>query len=92
MEVNLSGEFIKAQLIQQTNDGKTFAVAYMDDGHYRLIVFDYNRVIVDFNVNEALKIDNNTIPINGFFQPFCVTAFMEKDELFYALYYKDTQT
>jgi len=59
---------------------------------FHLLVFDFEKVIVDFNVNEQFNIDNKTIGISGFFQPFCMTCFMEDNDLFFSFFYNHTKT
>ena len=67
MSIELEGEYIKASIIEQNKKGDKFLVAYMDNGIFHLLAFDYDSLIEDFNINEHFGIDNTTIPFSGFF-------------------------
>lgn len=62
----------------------------MDDGHWYLCVFDKEKVIVEFDVNAALKLNNHTIPIAGFAQPFASSAFINDDRIFLNVFHNAT--
>jgi len=49
---DIIGTYIKANLIEQSEDSKRFAVAYNDDGQIHLLIFDKQKIIVDFDVNK----------------------------------------
>ena len=42
-----------------------FILAYIDDGVWKLVVFNEEQVLFSFNVNEEFDIDNFTIPISA---------------------------
>ena len=64
--LEITGDYIKANKIEQNDRGNMFSVAYLDDGFWRFVVFNFNEVIIDFDVNGHFNIDNFTIPIMGF--------------------------
>lgn len=64
----------------------------MDNGAWYLMVFNTKEMIAKLNINEHFKIDNNTIPIAGFAQPFATCCFMDNNEIYYNFFYKDTKT
>jgi len=93
MNIPIAGEYIKAQFVEQNEKGDIFALAYMDNGIFHLLVFDKEKQICDYNVNEKFNINNFTTPIAGFFQPFCMTCFSsDPDVLFYSFFHKCTMT
>ena len=92
LSIELKGEYIKCQNIEQNQSGDLFASAYMDDGNWYLLIFDIEKELVRFDINSHFGIDNNTIPIAGFTQPFATCCFMSDDEIYYNFFYKDTKT
>lgn len=64
--LEIRGEYIKANKIEQNEEGNLFAIAYIDDGFWRFVVFNYSEVIVDYDVNANFNFDNHTVPIMGF--------------------------
>ena len=69
-----------------------FSVAYLDDGYWRLVVFDFTKVIVDFDVNSKFDIDNSTMPVMGFSQPFSTSCFLKNNLIFYNFFHRPTKT
>jgi hypothetical protein len=78
-------------MIEQNQAGDLFATAYMDDGKWYLLVFNANEEIDRFSINDAFNIDNNTIPIAGFAQPFATCCFLNDNTIYYNFFYKDTK-
>lgn len=39
--LEITGDYIKANKIEQNEWGDMFSVAYLDDGYWKLVVFDY---------------------------------------------------
>ena len=64
----------------------------MDNGKWYLVVFDVEKEIERFSINDHFNIDNNTIPIAGFAEPFASCCFIGNDEIYYNFFYKDTKT
>ena len=81
--------------IEQNEEGTIFAVPYLDDGEFRLRVFeipekenmDAKTEITrtkeeiearELNINEALGLDNHTMPIDNFPDPFINCCFVDK--------------
>ena len=90
--IEIKGEYIKANIIQQNSAGDQFLIAYIDNGVFHLLVIDYDKILIDFNVNEHFNIDNHTIPIAGIFNPFAITTYMEDENVvFYCFYHRKTK-
>jgi hypothetical protein len=76
------GDYIKANIIDQSENGDIFALCYIDNGVFHLRIFDDKKVIQDFNINEMFDIIDDTISIPGFFQPFICCCFIDSHEIF----------
>ena len=70
-----------------------FAISYIDDGEFRLRVFDEKqRASVveieanEFNINKELGLDNYTIPFEGFDDPLITCCFVNNDRIFINLF------
>lgn len=74
--MEIAGDYIKANKIEQNEQGDMFSVAYLDDGYWKLLVFNFTDVIVDFDINSHFNIDNSTMPVMGFDQPFSTCCFL----------------
>ena len=68
----------------------------MDDGHFYIRKFDKRQRTVEeiaeeeFDVNAALELDNFTMPIDNFPDPFITCCFVTDDILFVNLYHSFT--
>ena len=100
-KIEIKGEYIKAQFVEQNETGDVFAIPYSDNGIFHILTFGKvteemlkNNIPLkyeDFNVNEKFGIDNHTTPIAGFFQPFCLTCFSsDQNVLYYCFFHKTT--
>ena len=78
--------------IEQFDDGKIFALAYIDQGVFRLQTFNAEKIIANLNINEAIGIDDSTVPLNGMLEPPITCCFINSDELFVSLFHKMTYT
>jgi hypothetical protein len=90
--LEIRGEFIKANKIEQNEAGNLFCVAYIDNGLWRFVVFNKNEVVTDFDVNTEFNIDNYTVPIMGFSQPFASCCFLSNNNIFFNFFYRPTKT
>ena len=88
----ITGDYIKANKIEQNEKGTMFSVAYLDDGNWRFLIFDFNDLICDFDVNGHYDIDTSTMPIMSFSQPFATCCFLNDNDLFYNFFHRPTKT
>ena len=64
----------------------------MDNGIFKMRVFDINPFPIekeaeDVNFSEMLSLDNFTIPVAGFPDPFITSTFINDDRIFVVLYH-----
>lgn len=89
--------YIKMKDIEQNASGSKFALAYIDDGNFKLRVFGKEprtQEEIDktqLNINEKIGINNFTMPISNFPEPFITCTFINDDLLFVNLFYNHTQ-
>jgi len=89
---DLKGEYIKAKEVIQNSDASLFCCPYFDNGTFRLLVFDKDRVHRDFNINQAIKMDTKTRPNDNFQEPMMSACFVENDTIFVNIFHsKDLQ-
>jgi hypothetical protein len=95
-EESFNGHYIKLKEVEQNIHATKFAVCYNDDGVFKLRVFDReNRnakqiADTDFNFNDLLGIDNWTMAINNFPDPFITCCFVTDEMLFVNLFHSHT--
>ena len=89
--MEITGVYIKANKIEQNEKGTMFSVAYLDDGFWRFVVFDFHDLVCDFDVNGHYNIDSFTMPIMSFSQPFATCCFLNNNELFYNFFHRPTK-
>lgn len=91
-------QYIKCKEIEQNGDGTQYALAYYDDGKFRIRTFGRNQrtedeiVVEEFDVNTALGIDDHTMVNSGFDDPFINIEFVTDDRLFVNLFHNETIT
>lgn len=90
--------YIKLKEVEQNAAGDGFAIAYFDDGNFRIRTFgektrtEAEIAAEELDVSKALGLDNHTMPIDNFPDPFITCTFVT-DELLYAnLYHTPTRT
>jgi len=90
--------YIKLKEVEQNAAGDGFAIAYFDDGNFRIRTFgeatrsEADIAAEELDVNKALGLDNHTMPIDNFPDPFITCTFVT-DELLYAnLHHTPTRT
>lgn len=90
--------YIKLKEVEQNAKGTKFAIAYLDDGRFRIRIFgENNRNPEDIkgwelDVNEKLNMNNHTMPINDFPDPFISCVFVSDNLLFVNLFHNATLT
>lgn len=85
--------FIRCKEVEQNSAGNKYAVIYVDDGKFRLRVFgketrtEETIEAEEFNINAAIGINDYTMPIQGFADPFSTCSFITDDRIFVQLFY-----
>ena len=78
-------------LVEQTNDGKTVAVAYQDNGRFFVDVMSTIGEELDhFDVSAHLVLDDQSTPITGFWEPLITSVFIpgeDGSDLFIVVYH-----
>lgn len=93
-----SNSYIKLREVEQRDDGQFFAVSYLDDGIFKLRTFGKEKRSEqeikdnDFNINDALNLDNHTMPIDNFPDPFIACVFVSDQMLFVNLFHNASLT
>ena len=100
-----STDYIKMKEIEQNSAGNKYALAYNNDGNFRIRTFKMSDLPdplpnpakpqrskdviekFEFKINEELGIDNWTMAIDGFPDPFIVCCFISDDLIFVNLFY-----
>lgn len=73
----VDGTYIKMKTIEQSDDGKTLAVCYQDDGVFHVLLLTADgQVIDDVNVSKMLHLDKKAKPVEGFWEPGIVCSFI----------------
>jgi len=87
------GDFLKMALIEQTLTGKTFCIAYQDNGEFFISFVDQKGEELDnFNVTEYLGIDNTSLPLADFYEPRIAVSFIEDDNVMVSVYHRGDKT
>ena len=85
--------FIRCKEVEQNYQGNKYAFVYIDDGKFRLRVMGKEERSPEtvqkeeFDINKALGINDYTMPIQGFADPFCTCSFITDDRIFVQLFY-----
>ena len=91
-------DYIKLKEVEQNEDGTKFAIAYLNDGAFRLRVFgEVTRTPEEIeadevDINEELGLDNSTMPIHNFPDPFIVCTFVNNKIIYVCLFHNKTLT
>lgn len=76
-------------LIEQTNSGKIFSVAYQDSGHYYVtVVSNTGEEFTTIDVSEILEIDADSKPIEGFYEPLITSNFLNDEVVRIVAYHR----
>ena len=85
--------YIKMKDVEQNSTGDKYATCYIDDGHFKMRVFGKEQRSPDealrkeLDINKELHIDNYTIPIGNFAEPFITCTFITDGLLFVNLFH-----
>jgi hypothetical protein len=89
------GEYIKMNLIEQSDDGKTVAIAWQNNGKFKVNVIATDGTELDeFDVSAHLNLDDESKPITGFWEPLITSVFVPGDggmDLFIVAYHRIKQ-
>jgi len=100
-EEKIGGEpdnYIKLKEVEQNSNGSKYAVAYFDDGKFRLRSFgkesrtDADIKSNELDINKLLSLDNWTMAIQGFPDPYITCCFIDDDRIFVNLFYNPKLT
>ena len=79
--------------VEQNGAGTRYAIAYIDDGKFKLRVFDKEprteeeALAKELDVNAKLGMNDHTMPIDGFGDPFITCTFVTCTVLFVNLFH-----
>lgn len=91
-------QYIKIKDVEQNATGKEFAIAYLDDGKFYIRTFGTTTRTQEeieeeeFYVNEAIDINDFTMPVNDFPDPFITCTFINDSILFINLFHSHSLT
>jgi hypothetical protein len=90
-------DYIKLKEVEQNNKGDKFAMVYFNDGLFKLRTFEIDSEKVtrdekeikdnELDINNLLKLNNWTMAISGFPDPYITCCFIDNDRLFIDLFY-----
>lgn len=89
-------DYIKLKEVEQNSNGKKYAIVYFNDGKFRLRSFGRTsrtpeEIAADeLDINGLLGIDDWTMAIQGFPDPYIVCTFVTDDVVFVNLFYNYT--
>ena len=62
----ISGHYIKVKEVVQHDSGKLFATPFINDGLFRVIIFNQNFITDEIRINEMIDLDDFTLPNQQF--------------------------
>lgn len=88
--VEYNGINMAMKHIDQTNDGKMYALPYQDNGKYFVSIVDQvkGKEIHKIDVNKFLSIDDMSKPIDDIYDPLITCCFASLDQLFVSVYHR----
>jgi len=81
-------DYIRVKEVEQNYAGTKYAFVYANDGNFKLRVFDKNErpleeaLAQEFDINTAIGINDYTMPIQGFADPFATCSFIDDNRIF----------
>ena len=84
--------YIKAKDVEQNSNGTKFMIVYYDDGYFKFRNFgETTRTLEDIednelDINSELNINNHTMPISNFPEPFITCCFTSDNLAFISLF------
>mgnify|MGYP000011602371 CR=1 FL=1 len=92
-QLKIAGDFIKAKEVEQNPNGRLFAVAYFDDGLFRVRIFDNTlktEEVDEVKVNELIGLDRSTMVCPDFPDPYITCCWVDEYRLFVNLFHPST--
>ena len=92
-EQRIAGDFIKVKEVEQNPNGRLFAVAFFDDGLFRVRIFDVslkNKEVDEVKVNELIGLDRSTMVCPDFPDPYITCCWVDEYRLFINLFHPNT--
>jgi len=89
--------YIRTKEVEQNSGGNKYAIVFIDDGKFYLRVFtkigrpQAKCLAEDFDINKCLGINDYTMPIQGFPDPFITCSFITDDRIAVQLFYNYSQ-
>ena len=86
-------KYIKLKEVEQNSAGTHFAIVYMDDGYFKLRTFgettrDEEEIKeTELDINKELGLNNYTIPIHNFPDPFITCCFCNEEWIYVNLFH-----
>jgi len=87
---DLKGHYIKAKDVIQDKFGMVFCCPYFDNGVYKLLIFNRFEIISDFNINEAIDLDDKSRSNDNFQDPLVTATFVKNNNIFVSLFHSKT--
>ena len=87
----ISGHYIKMKEVVQHDSGKLFATAFINDGLFRVKIFNQSFMTDEININEMIDLDNHTMPNQQFQDPCINCCFISDDVLFVNFFHNFTR-
>ena len=97
-EEKIAGGYIKLKEVEQNSNGSKFAIVYNDDGVFYLRTFgktnrtDQEIKEDELNINELLGLDNHTMCIQTFPDPFITCCFLSGTNIYINLFHNASLT
>jgi len=91
-------DYIKIKEVEQTIDGKKYCICFFNDGKFYMRSFgkstrsDAEIKANEVDINTLLGLDNWTMAISGFSDPYITCCFIDDDRVFVNLFYNPTCT
>ena len=88
-----ANSYIKMKDVEQNAVGDRYAIAYIDDGNFKLRVFDKEprteeqALAKELDINKELGLNDYTMPIDGFGDPYITCTFVTDKILFVNLFH-----
>ena len=92
VSLDVKGNYIKVKDVVQNKFGKLFCAPYLDDGVFRLLIFNSYEALDQPNLNTMLKLDNSTRPNDNFPDPMMGATFNDYNNIFVNVFYTKTKT
>lgn len=92
-EEEFKGSYIKMKEVETNASSTKFAVAFNDDGVFKLRTFGRETRSIEeaqaseININELIGIDDKTMAVSNFPDPFITCCFVSNEVLFINLFY-----